>query len=64
MDSIKLIFTFTLVLLIGFSISFSQALGVRRAAVGGGSLDRLDRRGSLGAGAPLVTTGTPIGRET
>jgi hypothetical protein len=28
MDSIKLIFAFTLVLLIGFSISFSQALGV------------------------------------
>lgn len=27
MDSIKLLFAFTLVLLIGFSISFSQTLG-------------------------------------
>jgi hypothetical protein len=28
MDSIRLIFLFTLVLLLGFSISFSQALGI------------------------------------
>ena len=27
MDSIKLIFAFTLVLLVGFSISFTQAIG-------------------------------------
>lgn len=28
MDSIKLLFAFTLLLLIGFSVSFSQTLGV------------------------------------
>ena len=51
-------------LLIGFSISFSQTLGMDGAALGGGGLDRLARRGRLGPRSRLVTSGPTIGRET